>query len=557
MAQLAKLSRRTRVLFSGAGFSKSTWGFQTAGLSFAHWVKIEVAAANAAGFNQGRCRYSSLCIAYGENGHPFVRAIRELFVLWFKLIIPLVKTKDKFLDELSVAWQLIKAQVNPDDKQITFKDSLIKVQGVVSQVVVFLYCLGWDPVRFDKWVSPAKESWQFLQIGDNPFPIGDMIKELTKSYHAQQTVLARKHYDGASLVSPVCWHETTTRNKSLKNKKKFAELAILETVQAGAAWPTDRVAERLLKSNICPLCELPVAPGDIWHKYWTCPCIKDKDIPAIKDSNLLIDKLDLEEVSFYNRAILCEHHITPPSGFAPLDEYVLFTEVIDPKLIAQAPAPAVPEAPKTTNIKGSVWFPNRDPEEPSAVPYEIPEVPQVSTAGRAEEFIPVVGQVFYEGFPAAPEVPSEYSSTARSSSDPAPAAEHSQSTNNLSPSLVPEPWPSGYYFGDGSGGKYSKYLTLRRAGVGLHHVSPDKTPTYSFWQALPGPQQTVPRAELFALLLAVEHVEVDSVIDFFTDSLITANTFNKGPSRAKFAANADLWCQLFQSIEIKNLLVRV
>jgi len=80
---------------------------------------------------------------------------------------------------------------------------------------------------------------------------------------------------------------------------------------------------------------------------------------------------------------------------------------------------------------------------------------------------------------------------------------------------------------------------------------------YNFWQALPGQQQTVPRAELYALLLSVLHVEVDGVIDFFTDSLITANTFNKCPDRAKFANDADLWCQLFQHISIKNLLVRM
>lgn len=53
------------------------------------------------------------------------------------------------------------------------------------------------------------------------------------------------------------------------------------------------------------------------------------------------------------------------------------------------------------------------------------------------------------------------------------------------------------------------------------------------------------------------HVEVNGVIDFFPDRLITANTFNKGPDRAKFASNADLWCQFSQSISIKNLLVRV
>ena len=101
---LAGISRRARIFFSGAGYAKSTWGFQTAGISFTDWVKLEVAAANAAGFKQGRCRYSALCIAYGENGHTLVRATRELFVLWLKLTLPLINNKNCFLDDLSHAW---------------------------------------------------------------------------------------------------------------------------------------------------------------------------------------------------------------------------------------------------------------------------------------------------------------------------------------------------------------------------------------------------------------------------------------------------------------------
>ena len=36
--KLAKISRRARVLFSGAGFSKATWGQQTSGLSMQEWT---------------------------------------------------------------------------------------------------------------------------------------------------------------------------------------------------------------------------------------------------------------------------------------------------------------------------------------------------------------------------------------------------------------------------------------------------------------------------------------------------------------------------------------
>jgi len=47
------------------------------------------------------------------------------------------------------------------------------------------------------------------------------------------------------------------------------------------------------------------------------------------------------------------------------------------------------------------------------------------------------------------------------------------------------------------------------------------------------------------------------VVDFFTDDLITSNTDHKGIQRAKYANNADLWVQLFQDIEAKNLIFRV
>ncbi len=86
-------------MFSGAGFSKATWGHQTSALSYTEWSQIEVAAANAAGFKAGRCRYTALCVAYGAEGHPFVTGIRELFVLWFKLIIPLVNKQHQRLQK--------------------------------------------------------------------------------------------------------------------------------------------------------------------------------------------------------------------------------------------------------------------------------------------------------------------------------------------------------------------------------------------------------------------------------------------------------------------------
>lgn len=94
-------------MFLGAGFSEATWGHQASGISHKDWVQIEVAPANAAGFKAGRCRYSALCIECGRDGHPFVRAIKELFVLWFKIVIPIVNNGHPIVDKIDQAWPLI------------------------------------------------------------------------------------------------------------------------------------------------------------------------------------------------------------------------------------------------------------------------------------------------------------------------------------------------------------------------------------------------------------------------------------------------------------------
>lgn len=87
--------------------------------------------------------------------------------------------------------------------------------------------------------------------------------------------------------------------------------------------------------------------------------------------------------------------------------------------------------------------------------------------------------------------------------------------------------PSGYYFGDGSGGKYSKYPSLTRCGIGVHYVDLHKTPTYDIPTPLPDEIQTNNRSELYALLLVVQNLELVGKADFFTDNKIVNDTYNK------------------------------
>ena len=99
------------------------------------------------------------------------------------------------------------------------------------------------------------------------------------------------------------------------------DLAILETIQAGATWPIDRIVQAYNIENTCPRCGQ--IPESEWHEYWTCPFIDTIDSENITKSNHLKEKLNLDNITYFNRAIFCEHHNEVPTAFAPLEEYNL------------------------------------------------------------------------------------------------------------------------------------------------------------------------------------------------------------------------------------------
>ena len=99
-------------------------------------------------------------------------------------------------------------------------------------------------------------------------------------------------------------------------------------------------------------------------------------------------------------------------------------------------------------------------------------------------------------------------------------------------------WDSHIYYGDASGGKNTSYSKLRRCGVGLvchtHGVF-----HYGLHSNLPGPIQSVGRAELFAFVLLLRHLPAHATTQFVTDNLNVHNTFHKGPAAAANSANCN------------------
>ena len=110
-------------------------------------------------------------------------------------------------------------------------------------------------------------------------------------------------------------------------------------------------------------------------------------------------------------------------------------------------------------------------------------------------------------------------------------------------------WQPDIYFSDGSGGVHSKVPRLRRVGWGTVRLGQDGELGEACHGSLPG-KQTVPRAELMALVILAENIEVAGKFELRVDAqyLLTSMA---SPSRARRGSNGDLWTRFFWAREQK------
>ena len=117
---------------------------------------------------------------------------------------------------------------------------------------------------------------------------------------------------------------------------------------------------------------------------------------------------------------------------------------------------------------------------------------------------------------------------------------------------VPDgPWPSGRYFGDGSGGRFSSYPALRRCGIGLAYLE-NEIFVFGACARLNGEWQTVPRAETSALLILVDRASYHAHIEFVTDNKYVKDTFAIGADQVRGNVNADLFYKILSHIKEKS-----
>jgi len=121
---------------------------------------------------------------------------------------------------------------------------------------------------------------------------------------------------------------------------------------------------------------------------------------------------------------------------------------------------------------------------------------------------------------------------------------------------VGAPWPTGSdrpvtIFGDASGGKHGTDPRRRRVGIGLAVIEacgPRWQLAAGAIATLPGRRQTVPRGEIFAFVLALEHYA--DHIDYVTDNLPLLNGWHAQRwLHLSKGANSDLWARIGRSLQ--------
>ena len=111
------------------------------------------------------------------------------------------------------------------------------------------------------------------------------------------------------------------------------------------------------------------------------------------------------------------------------------------------------------------------------------------------------------------------------------------------------------YFLDGSGGEHSADTRLRRCGWGTVTID-FSDPTCPVVESgrygpLPGLSQSVPRAEVYAAVYAIENCDSE-VITLISDNQYFVDTSAKSFKHVQCAANADLWERYFDAKAIKK-----
>ncbi len=165
-------------------------------------VQLERDALACTGI-EGRCRTTALIIAYGVQGTPKARLIRETLRSWFE-ILRLAPTRT--IDDIRSAWPKARNTLMSAPSPIS------SVKGVMSNVIYILLQAGWDPVSFTLWVEVNGSE---LVIAGDRISANAVAAAVTRSTLLLDLKSASSHYDGFELQDGVDYHNSMSVSRGL------------------------------------------------------------------------------------------------------------------------------------------------------------------------------------------------------------------------------------------------------------------------------------------------------------------------------------------------------
>ena len=149
-----------------------------------------------------RCLNSCVAICYGKRADPWQSVIKELALLWMK-IMPVQYAKSRF--DLALAWSKAKQDVcvgpTPDTHEqiISMKILWTNVTGPVSNMVASLYAIRFNPRTFSEWVAPDGTEWSLPTATGFPFCPVPLVHALQDQAGLRLWAGADTHFNGKGI----------------------------------------------------------------------------------------------------------------------------------------------------------------------------------------------------------------------------------------------------------------------------------------------------------------------------------------------------------------------
>ena len=126
----------------------------------------------------------ALLIGDGPRGHLIAPILKELFTEWFRALRNIARLGHIAWQNLVCAWRIARSNLACKYSPGILHDKVIAVKaahGIMHNVIIWLYKLGWNPMHVSRWVAPNGSEYVTSNLN---FPSHLVVLAVVDSYNA-------------------------------------------------------------------------------------------------------------------------------------------------------------------------------------------------------------------------------------------------------------------------------------------------------------------------------------------------------------------------------------